>query len=191
MSIDKETSPETRTFIQQGFYVNERVTSSMEIAGLELIANELGPVFWRYGFNVKYVLKSYQSKGVTTSSNTEGFLGLLWDFFRDELIPTLDVYLCAKSRDWHMEEALGLDTIKDCIITARTVLITGCLYNLSGRFIGPLIMKVRLIYSFAVKQKLGWDASISTTHTEITKDVHQLLMEILEIKQTLKPLKIL
>ena len=96
MSIDKETSPETRTFIQQGFYVNERVTSSMEIAGLELIANELGPVFWRYGFNVKYVLKSYQSKGVTTSSNTEGFLGLLWDFFRDELIPTLDVYLCAE-----------------------------------------------------------------------------------------------
>ena len=31
----------------------------------------------------------------------------------------------------------------------------------SGRFIGPLIMKARLIYSRVVKLKLGWDTNIS------------------------------
>ena len=70
----------------------------------------------------KPTLSAYQkSKGVNTSSTTDGFLGLLWDFFHDELIPTLDVYLCGKCR--------GLN-IKNCIITARTVLrITGYLYD--------------------------------------------------------------
>ena len=66
--IDKENSPETRTFIQQAFYVDDGATSSMEVAGLGLIPSELGPVFRRYGFSVKHMLKSYQkSKGVTTS----------------------------------------------------------------------------------------------------------------------------
>ena len=130
---DKDISPETRTFIQQGFYVDDGTTSSMTTTSLELIASKPGPVLQRYAFNIKHVLKSYQkSKGVTTSSTTEGFLGLLWDFFRDELLPILDVYLCAKYRGLKMEKALSLDTIKDCIITARTVLrIMGCLYDLS------------------------------------------------------------
>ena len=78
LSMDKDISPETRIFIQQGFYVNDGVASSMTTA--------------------------------------------------------LDVYLCTKRHSLHIGAALSLDNIKDCIITARTVLRTsvgGSLVHLS------------------------------------------------------------
>ena len=66
-------------------YVVNRAALSMEAAKIESIAEELHGAFSKYGFAIKYILKTYETNnGITTSEKTEGYFGLRWDFVSDE-----------------------------------------------------------------------------------------------------------
>ena len=78
------------------------------------IKRELPESFARYSFKVKHVLLNFEeSIGVTSESGKEQWLGIIWDFVTDELIPALGVYLSKKVRGAHVGDPITLEGIAE------------------------------------------------------------------------------
>ena len=147
--------------------------------------------FLRYGFDVKHIIRSWRkSVGVTATESTEKILGLEWNFSQDTLVPALNVYLCKKRRGEHVDVELDKDVIDKTQMTLRVLLrCVGSLYDLSGRFLSPLQMKGRLLYSKTTKLGLGWDQHILKSSPEIDAEIIQFMHEVIAVKQNLKVMK--
>ena len=88
--MDSKMSPETRRFTQQGFYVDDGTTSSMEIAGLEYCkCTSFQEVWLQFEACAKVLPKEQRHYNNFYNGKFPWLV---------ELIPTLDVYLCAKYR---------------------------------------------------------------------------------------------
>ena len=62
----------------------------------------------------------------------------------------------------------------------------GSLYDLSGRYLNPLQMKGRLLYSKTTKLGLKWDQHIGKVSPEINQEIIQFMHEVITVKQTLR-----
>ena len=62
----------------------------------------------------------------------------------------------------------------------------GSLYDLSGRFLNPLQMKGRQLYSKTTKLGLKWDEPVAKTSPEISQEIINFMQEIILVKQNLK-----
>jgi hypothetical protein len=188
---DPRVSEETRKFILGGYYVDDGLLSSRSQAKLERISGELTEAFLRYGFDVKHIIRSWrESVGVTSTESIEKILGLEWNFSQDTLVPALNVYLCKKRRGEHIDVALDKDVIEKTQMTLRVLLrAVGSLYDLSGRFLSPLQMKGRLLYSKTTKLGLKWDQHIAKFSPEINAEIIQFMHEVITVKQNLRVMK--
>ena len=59
ISDDTQISEPTREFLKDATYVDDGATSTQHMAIVEIIANELGPLYHKYSFKLKYCLKNY------------------------------------------------------------------------------------------------------------------------------------
>ena len=143
-----------------------------------------------YNFAVKHVLKSYESNvGATNTSNSEIVFGLIWDFVKDELSPVINVHLQKKKRGLHVDEELTYEVIESTNITLRMLLrICGSLFDLSGRFLGPLIFKTRLVYSEAARLNCGWDLGLKDVDSNVYSRVTNVLTDIVKVRNTIQPM---
>ena len=160
---DESTSYDVKRFIGNNFYVDDGLLSSDSIEKLEAISRDLPETFRRYGFTIKHVLKSYEkSKGITNTDHMEQILGLAYDFIQDTITPSLEIYLCKKKRGKHVDQALCNEVISSTPITLRVILrAVGSIYDLTGRHLGPLQLKGKIIYSDACRVTSKWDEEIS------------------------------
>jgi hypothetical protein len=127
------------------------------------------------------------SKGVTNTENIEQILGLLWNFETDTLLPNLNVYFCKKRRGEHVDVPLNQEVITKTDMNLWVLLrAVGSLYDLSGRFLNPLQMKGRQLYSKTTKLGLKWDEPVAKTSPEISKEISDFMQEIILVKETLK-----
>ena len=118
------------------------------MATMETIANELGPLYHKYSFKLKHTLKNYTGcEGKTTDATHEEILGLQWNFVTDTLRPHLTIYLSSKKRGLYTDSELSTEAIQAVTITQRAMLrVAGQCYDLSGRWICPVLMASRLNY---------------------------------------------
>ena len=76
ISDDAQISEPTRDFLRDTTYVDDGASSSQDMATVELIAEELGPLYQKYSFKLKHCLKNYAGcKGKTTDDTHEEILG--------------------------------------------------------------------------------------------------------------------
>ena len=155
MASDPGTPPIVTEFIAKSFYVDDGGRSAKTIARLEEVISSLGPSMGKYGFQLKHILRIYATNidaGSTSSQSVETVLGLLLNFYDDTLVPNFNIYLCKKRRGEHLDQPLNLEVLSRTIFTMRVVLrAVGCLYDLSGRFLSPVQMKGRSLFSSAAK----------------------------------------
>ena len=59
ISDDPEIAKPTSDFLRDGTYVDDGATSSQDRETIEQISRELGPLYAKYSFTLKYCLKSY------------------------------------------------------------------------------------------------------------------------------------
>ena len=59
ISDDPDISKPTSEFLKDGTYVDDGATSAQDRETIEQISRELGPLYQKYSFNLKYCLKSY------------------------------------------------------------------------------------------------------------------------------------
>ena len=185
---DESTSYDVKKFIGNNFYVDDGLLSSDYIEKLEAISRDLPETFRRYGFTIKHVLKSYEkSKGITNTDHMEQILGLAYDFIQDTITPSLEIYLCKKKRGKHVDQALCNEVISSTPITLRVILrAVGSIYDLTGRHLGPLQLKGKIIYSDACRVTSKWDEEISK-ESEIYQRVIDFLKELIAVKAHLHP----
>ena len=120
ISDDTQISEPTRDFLRDATYVDDGATSSQDMATVELIAGELGPLYHKYSFKMKHCLKNYEwCKGKTTDETHEEILGLQWDFLKDTLRPHLTIYLSSKKRGLYTDSKLSIEGIQTVVITQR------------------------------------------------------------------------
>ena len=80
ISDDPEIAKPTSDFLRDATYVDDGATSSQDRETIELISDQLGPIYAKYSFKLKHCLKNYlPSGGVTTDESHEKILGLTWD----------------------------------------------------------------------------------------------------------------
>ena len=190
ISNDASVSDDCRNFIQCSYYVDDGGQSSNSKEKIDAIANELPGIFSKYNFGVKHVLKSYESNiGSTNTSNSEIAFGLIWNCVKDELCPVISVHLGKKKRGLHVDEELTCEVIDRTNITLRMLLrVCGSLFDLSGRFLGPLIFKTRLIYSQASKLNAGWDVGLKDVDSNLYSRVTDVLYDIVKVRNTIQPM---
>ena len=87
MSEDPGISKETSAFLRTGTYVDDGMKSSQSKKTIEKIASELGPLYQKYSFCLKYCIKNYLPPA---DKQVEEILGLSWNLEADSLIPHLD-----------------------------------------------------------------------------------------------------
>ena len=184
ISEDPGICKETSAFLKVGTYVDDGATSSQSRRTIEKIANELGPLYQKYSFSLKYCLKSYLP---TEGHKIEEILGLSWDVESDSLLPHLDIFLSSKKRGLYTDSRLSVESITAAVVTQRLVLrIVGQMYDLSGRHLCPLLIAGRLTYGVIVKLRLGWDG---ICEDELVNSlVRKFLLELLDVTQNLKPM---
>ena len=147
----------------------------------------------KYGFQLKHILRSYAKNidaGSTSSQSVETVLGLLWNFYDDTLLPNFNIYLCKKRRGEHLDQPLNMEVLSRTIFTMRVVLrAVGCLYDLSGRFLSPVQMKGRSLYSATAKITNKWDQDLMELDAALCSRLHEFCKELIEIQQGLLPME--
>ena len=86
-SDDPQIAKPTSDFLRDATYVDDGATSSQDMETIELISGELGPLYEKYSFTLKYCLKNY----LPCEKTHEEILGLQWDVQQDTLRPHLDI----------------------------------------------------------------------------------------------------
>ena len=158
ISDDPQIAKPTSDFLRDATYVDDGATSSQDRETIELISSELGPLYDKYGFTLKYCLKNY----LPCEKTHEEILGLQWDVKQDTLRPHLDIFLTSKKRGLYTDSKLSIEGIAAVVITQRLLLrVVGQCYDLSGRHICPVLMAGRLMYGCICNLKLGWDGACS------------------------------
>ena len=172
--------------MKSGTYVDDGATSSKHREVIEQISKELGPLYAKYSFSLKYCIKSYLPND--EGKVIEEILGLTWDVEADTLRPHLDIYLSAKKRGMYIDAKLSAEGILAAIITQRLLLrVVGQCYDLSGRHICPLLIAGRLCYGLICKLKLGWDGACSDQ--VVQSNARKFLHEVLDVSENLKPME--
>ena len=120
ISDDPDISKPTSEFLRDGTYVDDGATSSQDREVIEQISKELGPLYSKYSFNLKYCLKSYIPD--IDGKLLEEILGLQWDVQADTLRPHLDIFLSSKKRGLYTDSKLSIEGIAAAIITQRLLL---------------------------------------------------------------------
>ena len=192
VASDPQTPDVVAEFIKKNFYVDDAGRSARTIAKLEEIIDGLGPAMGKYGFRLKHILRSYQanvSTGSTSTESVEIILGLLWSFLDDTLLPNFKVYLGKKRRGEHLDQILDLEVLARTTFTMRVVLrAVGCLYDLSGRFLSPVQMKGRSLYSQVAKLTSKWDQDLKDIDPGLCVKIEEFFKELCEIQEKLKPM---
>ena len=187
---DKKVSSDTKAFINNCFYVDDGITSSTTKARLLSIKGELPESFGRYSFKVKHILLNFEeSAGVTSETDKEQCLGIVWNFITDEITPALGVYLSKKIRGAHVGDPITLEGIATCIFTQRIVLrVLGSLHDLCGRHLCPLICSARICYGEVCKANLEkrWDTPVKDL--EVIDNITNLFKSIVKVKESLLPM---
>ena len=193
VASDPQTPPIVAEFISKSFYVDDGGRSARTIARLEEIISKLVPSMGKYGFTMKHILRSYRANidsGSTSTGSVETVLGLLWDFFNDTLTPNFHVYLCKKRRGEHLDQPLNHEVLQRTTFTMRVVLrAVGCLYDLSGRFLSPVQMKGRSLYSLTAKLTSKWDQDLKEVDLSLCAKLEEFLKELIDIQENLKPME--
>ena len=193
VASDPQTPPVVADFIAKSFYVDDGGRSAQTIEKLEEIIDKLVPSMGRYGFQMKHILRSYRQNidsGSTSTGSVEAVLGLMWDFYRDTLVPNFRVYLCKKRRGEHLDQPLNHEVLQRTTFTMRVVLrAVGCLYDLSGRFLSPVQMKGRSLYSLTAKLTSKWDQDLSEVDLSLCVKLEEFLKELIDIQDHLKPME--
>ena len=182
-----------KDFILNRIFVDDGLTSSQSKQKLRDAAAELPRAFSNYSFEIKHVILSFErpessGAGVTLSQDLERCLGIVWDFASDEFTPALEVYLSKKVRGLHTDHQLSEEMIDSCVPTRRILLrLVGCLHDISGRHLGPLQIKSRIIYSrtCALNKDIPWDSPIE--NQVIIDTIKTLMWDIVKVKQTFVP----
>ena len=99
--------------------MDDGMTSSQSKKTIDKISSELGPLYAKYSFTLKYCLKNYLP---TEGHNMEEILGLSWNVETDSLIPHLDFFLSSKKRGLYTASRLSVESITTAVITQRLVL---------------------------------------------------------------------
>ena len=192
VASDPETPAAVAEFITRNFYVDDGGLSKPTIEELEEVIDGLGPALEKYSFQLKHILRSYGNNdnvGSTNSETIEIILGLLWNFYEDTLKPNFKVYLCKKKRGAHLDTELSDKVLTRTILTMRVVLrAVGCLFDLSGRFLSPVQMRGRSLYSQTSKVTNRWDVDLKTLSEELSCKITEFLQELIRIQKDLQPL---
>jgi len=73
--------------------------------------------------------------------------------------------------------------------TMRVVLrAVGCLYDLSGKFLSPVQIKGRSMYSQTAKLTSKWDQDLKDIDPELCVKIEEFFKELIEIQDKLKPM---
>ena len=89
-----------------------------------------------------------------------------------------------------MDQPLNMEVLSRTIITMRVVLrAVGSLYDLSGRFLSPVQMKGRSLYSATAKLTKKWDQDLMELDVGLCSRLSEFFKELIEIQHGLLPME--
>ena len=101
----------------------------------------------------------------------------------------ISTFISARNGE-HLDQPLNLEVLSRTIFTMRVELrAVGCLYDLSGRFLSPVQMKGRSLYSSTAKLTSKWDQNLMELDAALCSRLHEFFKELIEIQQGLLPME--